>query len=222
MTTTLASDRPWLAGRSLAEVQRDLGSVPLWRVRGDPPPGFAGVADVDRLRNSERRLYELVDGALVEKDMGFQESMIAMLLGRLLGNFVAERDLGVVLGPDGALQVLPDQVRIPDVCFLSWARFPDRQLPAEPIPELAPDLAVDVLSAGNTPREMERKLHDYFEAGVRLVWYIHPETRTAQVFTSPAEVQSLELDEILCGGDVLPGLEIPLSELFPRAVPRRS
>jgi Uma2 family endonuclease len=220
MTTALVSDVRRLANRSLAEVQQQLGGVPLWRVCSNPPPGFADVADVDRLRNCERRLYELVDGTLVEKDVGFQESMIAMLLGRLLGNFVEERDLGVVLGADGALQVLPDQVRIPDVCFLSWGRFPNRELPAEPVPELAPDLAVEVLSAGNTTREMERKLHDYFTAGVRLVWYVHPETRAAQVFTSPTEVETLAADGILRGGDVLPSLELPLAVLFQNAARR--
>ena len=85
-------------------------------------------------------------------------------------------------------------MRVPDVCFISWDRFPNRELPAEPIPDLAPDLAIEVLSASNTAGEMQRKLHDYFTAGVRLVWYIDPQTRSAKSYT--AEDQFVAVGEI--------------------------
>ena len=75
-------------------------------------------------------------------------------------------------------------------CFIAWERFPNRQLPREPIPALAPDLAIEVLSEGNTEQEMQRKLHDYFTAGVRLVWYIDPRSRSAKSYT--AENQFIE------------------------------
>ncbi len=74
---------------------------------------------------------------------------------------------------------------MPDVAFMSWDRLPGKTVPDEAIPELAPDLAIEVLSAGNTKGEMERKLKDYFFAGVRLVWYIDWRRRTAEVYTSP-------------------------------------
>ena len=66
-------------------------------------------------------------------------------------------------------------VRIPDVAFTSWERLPGRRVPPEPIPELAPDLAVEVLSQSNTEAEMTRKRGEYFAAGVRLVWLVDPD-----------------------------------------------
>ena len=125
-----------------------------------------------------------------------------------------ERNLGVVAGPDGTLKILPRQVRIPDVSFISWDRFPDGKLPQTPIPAVAPDLAVEVLSEGNTEGEMRRKLHDYFAAGVRLVWYVDPRSRTAAVYTRPSNASVLGESDVLTGGDVLPGFELSLRELF--------
>ena len=69
------------------------------------------------------RICELVDGVLVEKTMGYMESVLAMAIGEYLRRYVREGKLGIVLGPDGTLKILPDQVRIPDVCFLSWKSF---------------------------------------------------------------------------------------------------
>jgi Uma2 family endonuclease len=100
------------------------------------------------------------------------------------------------------------------VCFIAWDRFPNRKLPAEPIPALAPDLAIEVLSASNTEGEMQRKLHDYFTAGVRLVWYIDPQTRSAKAYTAEDRCVELSESQSLSGGDVLPGFELPLKELF--------
>jgi Uma2 family endonuclease len=146
--------------------------------------------------------------------MGYMESVLAMAIGEFLRRFVRKHKLGIVLGPDGTLEILPSQVRIPDVCFLSWDRFPDGKLPKTPIPAVAPDLAVEVLSESNTEGEMLRKLHDYFSAGVRLVWYVDPRPRTAAVYTSPEQCTVLDENGILTGGDVLPGFELPLRELF--------
>jgi hypothetical protein len=78
-------------------------------------------------------------------------------------------------------------VRIPDVSFISWDRMPGRQIPARPIPDLVPDLAVEVLSEGNTDKEMERKRGEFFRAGVRLAWFIDPVDRTAVVYTAPGQ-----------------------------------
>ena len=97
---------------------------------------------------------------------------------------------------------------------MSWDRFPGGKLPKTPIPAVAPDLAVEVLSDSNTEGEMRRKLQDYFTAGVRLVWYVDPRTRTAAVYTSPEQCTVFDENGVLTGGDVLPGFELPLRELF--------
>ena len=182
-----------------------------------PPPGFATEDDLLRLLDSEKRICELVDGVLVEKTMGYYESQLAMLVGYFIRVFLEEHDLGIVLGEAGTLRILAEQVRVPDVAFLSWRHFPGRMLPAEPVPAIAPDLAVEVLSAGNTKREMERKLDDYFSAGVRRVWFIDPTTESATIYESRQKPQNVSLSDSLTGGDVLPGFELSLQLLFDKA-----
>jgi Uma2 family endonuclease len=199
---------------TVADLWQRLGQVPLERIRLTPTPGTAIEQDVLDSIDHADRICELVDGVLVEKTLGYIESLLAMAIGEFLRRFVRDRKLGIVLGPDGTLRILPRQVRIPDVCFLSWERFPGGKLPQTPIPAVAPDLAVEVLSEGNTEGEMRRKLQDYFTAGVRLVWYVDPRTRTAAVYTSPEQSTVLGENDVLTGGDVLPGFRLPLRELF--------
>jgi Uma2 family endonuclease len=201
---------------TVGELLEQLGRIDPRRVRLSPPPGKATEKDVLALLDHENRLYELVDGVLVEKIMGLKESVLAMLLGRRMGNFVEEYDLGIVAGSDGALRLMPRLVRIPDVSFISWSQLPSREYPAKPIPDLYPDLAVEVLSAGNTVQEIERKLKEYFLAGTRLVWIIDPDARTVHVYTSPDDWTILEETDTLPGGEVLPGFKLALRQLFAR------
>jgi Uma2 family endonuclease len=147
---------------------------------------------------------------------------LATLIGRFLSEFAQHHDLGIVVGANGMMRLAPGLVRIPDVAFVSWNRLPNREVPREPIPDLAPDLAVEVLSKGNTPTEMDRKLHDYFQADVRLVWYVDPPNRSVRVFRSVDESWIVAEDETLDGGDVLPGFQLKLSDLFREPLPSDS
>ncbi len=88
------------------------------RVRFCPFPGTATVQDVIDLGDHEGRLCELVEGVLVEKAGGYVESRLAGFLLALLNNFVIPRNLGIVTGADGAVQLMPGLVRIPDVAFI--------------------------------------------------------------------------------------------------------
>jgi Uma2 family endonuclease len=200
---------------TLADLVERLGGVPLDRIRYRPRPGTATVQDVLDVERREGIACELVEGVLVEKPMGLIESRLAVWLASLLTQFIVPRNLGIVTGEQGTMQIMPDLVRIPDVAFTSWERLPGRRQPAEPVPLLAPDLAVEVLSASNTPGEMTRKREDYFQAGVRLVWEIDPDARTVAVYTAPVSpVQTLSEVETLDGGAVLPGFALPLAQLF--------
>jgi Uma2 family endonuclease len=204
-----------------ADLHDHLGHIPLQRIRLYPPPGTASLADVLTVQAQEDRLCELVDGVLVEKTVGYYESRVALLIGHFLEDYLEQHDLGIVLGADGMLQLLHEQVRIPDVSFFSWAHFPNRELPSEPIPRLVPDLAVEVLSASNTPQEMRRKLQEYFAAGTHLVWYVDPEAQRVLVYTALEQWVELGIENALDGGDVLPGLELPIRKLFARTGRRR-
>src|SRR5947209_5803203 len=143
-TATVAID-------TLADLLEHLGGIAPARVRFRPAPGTATEEDVLAIRNSpERRLCELVDGVLVEKAAGFRESLLAGALVSRLWNFVRPGKRGIVTGAGGMMRLAPGLVRIPDVAFISWARLPNRRVPTEPIPEVAPDLAAEVLRVGNT------------------------------------------------------------------------
>jgi Uma2 family endonuclease len=199
---------------NLQDLVERLGNIPLSRVRLDPPPGLATEADVVEAERGQNRLCELVDGVLVEKGMGYGESLLAGALIEILRRFVRPRKLGLVSAPDGMLRLFPGLVRIPDVAFASWDRFPDRKVPKVPVPTVVPDLIVEVLSVSNTLAEMDRKRAEYFDAGVRLIWEIDPVSRSVSVYTPGGTVNVLDASQTLEGGDVLPGFALVLSELF--------
>lgn len=202
---------------TFADLHARLGGVPLSRIRCQPPPGTATEADLLPRPGGEKRLLELVEGTLVEKVMGFYEARLAAVLIYLLERFLERHNLGVVAGPDGAVRLAPGLVRIPDVAFFSWQQFPNRQRPAQRVPDLVPDLAVEVLSEGNTEAEMAGKLEEYFRTGTRLVWYVDPEPQTVRVYTSPTECRVLTAADTLTGGDLLPGFRLPIRQWFARA-----
>jgi Uma2 family endonuclease len=197
----------------LADVLHKLGDIPMDRI--GLPLGTATEEDVVRhLDGDDKRIYELVDGFLVEKVMGMRESMIDAEVVRQLGNFLEEKDLGVAFTADGPIRIRKGRIRFPDTGFVSWNQLPGGEVPPEAILDAAPDLVVEVISEGNTPREMELKLKDYFQAGVRLAWYIYPKTETAVAYTSPTAGKPIDKDGVLDGGKVLPGFKLPLKKLF--------
>lgn len=190
------------------------GPIPLDRICTEPPPGLGTEEDVIRFNERENRLFELVEGVLVEKTMGAYESMLAVEIASLLRNWVKPRKLGTVLGSDGMLRLLPKLIRIPDVAFLSMEKFPSGRFPRQKAPPLAPDLAVEVLSESNTRKEMTAKLRDYFAAGSRLVWYVDPERREFTIFTSPTDKSVVTEHGAVDGGQVLPGFTMSVAALF--------
>jgi len=139
-----------------------------------------------------------------------------LVLSHFLHLYLDNHNLGVLAGEAGLLRILPGQIRAPDVSFIRRERFSGRQLPDAAIFAVAPDLAVEILSTANTPEEMDRKLRDYFLSGVRLVWYIENKTRTARAYTAVDAWTEIGCDGSLLGGEVLPGFELPLAQLFAR------
>jgi Uma2 family endonuclease len=209
-----ALQKPLPPLETLADLLERLGDIPLNRIRLRPAPGAATEADVIALENQENRLCELVEGVLVEKVMGFQEACLAGVLLAVLRDFVVPRNLGLVSGADGMMRLLPGLIRIPDVAFVSWDRLPGRRMPTDAVPGIAPDLAVEVLSPGNTDAEMARKRHDYFAAGVRLVWQVDHRDRSVTVYSTENSKRHVGGNESLDGGDVLPGFSVTLHSLF--------
>lgn len=198
---------------NFSDMLNDLGGIPVERICVDPTPGHATVEDLVRL-NGQGGMYELIDATLVEKAMGWRESLIAMVLGRFFSEIVAKHNLGLVSGPDGFMRILGTQVRGPDVAFISWERLPEGRVPDSRVPEIVPDIAVEVLSEGNTYAEMSRTRREYFHAGVGQVWMVDLNERTVAVYTDIMKYEMFDESAQLGGGDILPGLLIPLSEVF--------
>ncbi len=203
--------------RIVADLMRNLGNIPATRIRLDVPPGKATEADVLRILDAEKRVCEIVDGTLVEKAIGNEEGRVTIEISWFLVGFLRQSNLGVANGPDGTLRLTSGLLRVPDISFISWDRLPGRKRPEGPVPTLALDLAIEVLSRSNSKKEMNRKVREYFESGVRLVWLIDPRKRTARVYTSRTQSTLLKEKDTLTGGDVLPGFRLSLQELFTAA-----
>jgi Uma2 family endonuclease len=211
---------PFPQDATLADVLKQLGGVSPRRVRMHPAPGTATEGDLLAVLDHGNRLCELVDGILVEKIMGFEEGHLALWLGGLMSSYAEEHDLGLVAGADATMRLMPGLVRIPDISFVGWERLPRRKCPKEAIPDLVPHLAVEVLSEGNTAGEIDRKLREYFLAGVEAVWIVDPEQRRVEVYITPEEPTRLKEADTLDGGTVLPGFRLPLHRLFARVEKR--
>ena len=205
-----------LESANVEELIAHLG-VPPKRIRLQPPPGQATEDDVI----VARPLCELIDGVLVEKAMGFWESRLAVLLGYYIERYLDDHDIGFTLGAGGMQRVEFGQVRLPDVSFYLWSRFPNRELTVAQILDKVADLAVEVLSPSNTAEEMKRKRREFFAAGARLFWIVDPDARTVEVFTAPEQSTLLTEADTLDGGDVLPGFKLSIRDWFVRAGKRR-
>ena len=199
---------------SLADLLEHLGGISPCRVRLNPAPGTATEKDVSWFEDHEDRTYELVDGVLVHKVSHLVDAFGVQEILFRLHDFVRQQDRGIVVGGTVAYRFRAGLVRTPDVSFVSWKRLPGRKIPREPIPDLAPDLAIEGLCPENTTKEMERKLDDYFNAGVRLVWYIDFVAKSVDVFAARDQHLRLRQRQILTGGDVLPGFSVSLPKLF--------
>ncbi|CAN5277180.1 hypothetical protein BH10PLA2_BH10PLA2_09260 [soil metagenome] len=201
---------------TIADLLSALGGIGPERLLLRGPIGMATEEDVIvALAAPRKRICELIEGILVEKAPGFRESVLGARVMARLGAFVELEKPGVISDAAGTIRLWPGRVRIPDVAFCKWHRFPEGRVPEEPIPLLVPDLAIHILRAGNSPEEMALRRKDYFAVNVPLVWEIDPSSRTAQVYTSDSTPGTmLNESEALDGAPVLPGFSLSLHDLF--------
>lgn len=170
--------------------------------------------DLLRLNVSDARA-ELVRGVLmVREPAGYRHGDVAVRLTVAIANHVYAHALGRVFAAETGFMLSrhPDTVRAPDIAFVATGRLP---VPApRGFAELAPDLAVDVLSPDDRPGEVSRKIADWLEAGARLVWIIDPMQRGARVCRADGTVAFLAEPDALRGEDVLPDFTCELTVLF--------
>ena len=164
----------------------------------------------------DRKGFEFVDGAWVEKPMASTSGIVA---GNVIGavrDFARPRKLGVVLASEGAYRMLPDnrtQLRKPDVSFVATARVTAELLRQAEWP-IAPDLAVEVVSPNELTERTETKRDEYLRAGVRLVWEVYLPTRNVWAYKPDGTGKLYRAADTLPGEDVLPGFAVPVAELF--------
>lgn len=162
--------------------------------------------------------FELVDGRLLETDMGAEADWISTRIKKLLAIHVDANHLGYVFGPETGYQCFPDdpmKVRKPDGSFVAAGRLPGGRIPRGHI-RIAPDLAVEVISPNDSYYGVEAKIHEYRDAGVRLIWIVNPENRTVRVdVTADGRQFELSVGDELDGSVVLPDFRCQVAELFP-------
>jgi len=170
----------------------------------------------DLLAMPDGHRFDLVDGHLVERNMGAESSWIALQINRYLGNYAETSQQGLVLGPDCGYQIFPDdpnRVRFPDGSFIRSGRLPNDALPRGHI-RVVPDLVLEVVSPNDLAWEVDVKVTEYLQAGVPLVWVFYPDTRSVAVYRSLDEVRVLTEADHLQGDPVLPGFSCPVADLF--------
>ncbi len=162
--------------------------------------------------------YELVDGELVEMpEISTESSVIAMLIGSILSEFVRSNRLGIVAGSDATYQSFPDdpsRIRRPDVSFISRGRL-SREQYSRGHTRIAPDIAIEVISPNDDYENVDVKVEEYLSAGVRLVWVINPKAQVVMVHHPDQPSSRLRIGDQLTGEDVLPGFSVAVAELFP-------
>jgi Uma2 family endonuclease len=174
-------------------------------------------ATIDDLRRvpKDGRVYELVDGAIIVTPAGMRHSSVAAQITAVLGNFVFPRDVGEVYTADVGIQLPNGNVRSPDASFVRTEKLPGGRSPVD-YGALVPDLVVEVLSPSDSAVEMMKKVREYRDCGVSLVWVVDPERRTVTAHSSIDVVTDYAGDDLLTADPVLPRFSCKISEFFPR------
>jgi Uma2 family endonuclease len=181
---------------------------------------FSTAAELEALANLPENVdskFELHGGFIYKLPVKTpRHAWMISHLTCLLGNSVAEYDLGFVFSDSIQYQLPNGDVFIPDVSFVSKQRQPS--LPARFL--IAPDLAIEVFSPGNRERQMNEKVESYLRSGTQRVWVIYPEAKVVEVYQLSPDggllFHTFGLDASLDGETILPGLTIPVRDLFPQ------
>lgn len=178
------------------------------------PEDLLTMPDADR--------YELVNGELVERNMGFESGRIGGRILYWIEHFLQSQPMGRVAPGESSFQCFADdplKVRKPDVSFISFDRLPADQPDPVGHCRVVPDLAVEVISPNDLYGEVDDKVDEYLAAGVRLVWVVNPRNRTVRVRRADGGDTTVGNGAEIDGGDVLRGFRCPVSSFFPSPRP---
>ena len=159
------------------------------------------------------RKYELVDGEIVVSPGNWRHTEIATKIAHIFGTFLDASQVGKVFCDNLGI-VLPNRnLRSPDVTFVGAEKLPDGELP-EAFAEVVPDLAVEVLSPSNSPEYIAKKIGEFLECGVTMVWVVDPVHKTITVYRSLSQTEQYPADDTITAEPLLPGFSCRVSRLF--------
>jgi Uma2 family endonuclease len=171
----------------------------------------------DLLSMEDGDSYELDDGELVEVPVGFESQDVAGEVLRHLGNFLHEKPIGRVVPMETGLQIFtgrPRRIPRPDGGFISFERLGTKRAPKGFL-TIAPELVIESVSPGDLASYLDRKIHEYLSAGVRIVWVLLPDTKRAAVHRADGSVTYVHPNGELDGEDVIPGFRCALADIMP-------
>ena len=171
--------------------------------------------DVERAGKRDAKHYELIDGELKEKPVGFEALYIASRICQLL-NACLFPDQGIAV-PEAMIYCFgrPNHGRRPDVLFIRNNRLPGGKVPKGDL-TISPDVAIEVISPKNTGLEIEEKLNEYLAAGIPLIWIVNPDRKTIRVYRNDGTTRLYQANESITNEPLLPGLSLLVSDIFPK------
>lgn len=171
--------------------------------------------DDELLAMPEAKFWQLIDGELIKMSpAGAQHGEICTRLLSATYVFVSRRRLGRVYDSSTGFRLDPANCFSADVSFVRSDRVASVLPDPEKFVQGAPDFSIEVLSPTDTVRSIERKIELFFTFGTTLMWFVLPRKRVVRVYTSATEYTTIDLSGILSAEPVLPGLSIPVREVF--------
>jgi Uma2 family endonuclease len=161
--------------------------------------------------------FELVRGEIVEMPPAMpKHGLVCVNVGFVLESYGRQSGLGYALSNDSAVvtERNPDTVRGADLCFYTHARWPRAQV-GDKLPPVPPDLAVEVVSPGNRISVIIKKVSEYLEVGVSLVWVVYPKQRQVVIYrANEEEPRTLDEQAVIENLPELPGFRCSVSDFF--------
>ena len=158
--------------------------------------------------------HELINGEFTMVPAGFEHEVINAKLIAVLAKFVYENKLGFVCGSDLGCWMKSENLRCPDVSFISKERLPKLDRLPKGFFKGSPDLTVEILSPSDTVEGVHGKIVEYFENDTKLAWVVNPEEQTVTVYRSSYPHKLLTNKDTLEGEGVLVGFSVPVAALF--------
>jgi Uma2 family endonuclease len=172
---------------------------------------YADYQDVLSLPENADKILELIDGGIVCKPSDFHSSYVAGWFATYLNLYLLQHDIGNVSGASGGYILDHENTLIPDVGYISNVRMPAMPPREAPVP---PDLAIEVKSPTDRKRTLRRKAEKYLACGTKLVWLVFREDQLVEVYTADDDVRTFGINDVLDGGDVLPGFTLAIKDVF--------